>query len=394
MNLLCTSVEDFQTLEFQHDIDAWRSARQIVECLPFERVVPYLHFSPSAGLALVDAIVCAADGDLIAFGPDGVPVLTFQLEKAAKLAKDIRNLPECCGMRDGRKWRVIPFIIICNPGHSYFGLVQEMQKDGHTRILTRFHHLRWPTVLLQQIQIVVDAYHGWVLKEYRKVGIIITFEDGKARIGPALRHKHPGLETEYYYPPADRRKNTGWVTVKRDWDGIKHDVEIFQALIDRRVNETEMHKFFEENPAFLMEARLGIPISHQPNFAQPKAWRPDLSLTPILGPENEDDVELIELKGPAKRTLSRKAHPGFSSKVHAAIDQVRDYDRCLHNPINFEAIWSAFGFIPDKSNLAVLIGRTPSRGAAREVFELRRSELNVKVITYDEILRTQTDQIK
>jgi hypothetical protein len=391
MNLLCTAAED-QTREFQHDIAVWRDTNQIIEFLPWERLVPYLHFDPAAGLALIDAIVCAADGDPFAWGPGRDPMLTFQITKALRLAEDVRNLPESCAMRDGRKWRAIPFVIVCSPSSYYFERIPEIREDTHAHILTRI--LDYPTLLLRQIQDIVDTYQDQVLEGYRKVGIIIRFEHGRARIGPALRRKHPNLETEYYYPRADRRDNTGWVTVKRDSDGIRLDVELFQALIDRRVNETEMHKFFEENPAILMEARLGIPISHRPNFAQPKDWKPDFAFSPILGPQREREIELMELKGPAERTLSGTVHLGFSSRVHRAIDQVRDYDRCLRNPANFRAICEAFGYIPDNSRLAVLIGRAPSNEAEKEVFERRRSEIDVKVITYDEILQTQANQIE
>ena len=67
---------------------------------------------------------------------------------------------------------------------------------------------------------------------------------------------------------ADRRSNRGWVTVKRDDQGLRHDVDIFQYLLDTNAGETEMHRFFEQHPAFLMEALLGMPLSpHRPVFA-------------------------------------------------------------------------------------------------------------------------------
>jgi len=67
---------------------------------------------------------------------------------------------------------------------------------------------------------------------------------------------------------------------------------------------------------------------------------------------------------------------------------------CLRNPVNFQAIYKAFGYIPDASKLAVLMGKAPSNEAEREVFERRQSGLDVKVITYDEILQTQATQVE
>ena len=102
----------------------------------------------------------------------------------------------------------------------------------------------------------------------------------------------------------------------------------------------------------------------------------------------------MELKGPAEINLSREHHRGFSAKVHAAVDQVRDYDDYLRYPDNLHVVQEAFGYVPAKSKLAVLIGRAPATDEDREVFERRQAQLNVKVITYDEILQTQANQIK
>lgn len=101
----------------------------------------------------------------------------------------------------------------------------------------------------------------------------------------------------------------------------------------------------------------------------------------------------MELKGPGEETLARSHHRGFSHKVHAAIDQVRDYDRYLDDPSNVAAVLKAFGYLPDKSKLAVLIGRAPITDFDREIFERRRNETTVSVITYDEIFQKQADQL-
>lgn len=72
---------------------------------------------------------------------------------------------------------------------------------------------------------------------------------------------------------------------------------------------------------------------------------------------------------------------------------MRDYSRYMKDPRNFERLIKQFGYLPTASNLAVLIGREPQDAAGKETAELRRSELNAKVITYDEILQTQANQL-
>ena len=352
-----------------------------------ERLTGYLRFDISSRLALVDAIVCAADTDMIEFGQFG-PTFSFPITKALRLAEDVQSLPESCAMRDGRKWKSIPFVILYNAAN--FELTPGEQVDTHAHLVVQHHS----DLTLRKIQAVVDQYQDRVLEDYRNVGIMIRFENGRAQIGPALRKKDPNIESEYYYAPADRRTNTGWVTVKRDSEGLRHDVELFQHLIDIGANETRMHEFFEEHPALLMDARLGIPISHRPNFVAPKNFKPDFAFSPILGPQADRMIELMELKAPAEINLSRDHHRGFSAKVHAAVDQVRDYDDYLRYPDNLHVVEEAFGYVPTKSRLAVLIGRAPTTDEDREVFERRQAQLNVKVITYDEILQTQANQIK
>jgi len=389
VNLLYTNTGNFQTLESQENIAAWRSNYHIIELLPMERLTGYLRFDISSGLALVDAIVCAADTDGIVWeSPTVDSILSFPITRALKLAQDVRALPESCAMRDGRKWKSIPFVILHNA--ASYELTPEMREDTHAHLVAQ----RDPDVTLRQVQTIVDEYQDRVLEDYHRVGIIIRFENGRAQIGPALRRKDPHIESEFYYAAGDRRTNTSWVTVKRDSEGLRNDVELFQHLIDTGANETRMHQFFEEHPALLMEARLGIPISHRPNFVHPSDWKPDFAFSPILGPQADKMIELLELKGPMENTLSREQHRGFSAKVHAAVDQVRDYDHFLRHPDNLQVVEEAFGYVPAKSTLAVLIGRAPANDREREIFERRQSQLNVKVITYDEILQTQAKQIK
>ena len=87
-------------------------------------------------------------------------------------------------------------------------------------------------------------------------------EGARRSIGPAFKKKDPEMESAYYYAPADRRNHRGWVTVMRDNEAIAADVELFQRLLDMKVSEREMQRFFEENPFFLSQLRLGIQVPH------------------------------------------------------------------------------------------------------------------------------------
>jgi hypothetical protein len=372
-------------LELQHHIEVWRQQRHIVETMPIERLTTYLRFDPASAFALVDAIVCGADS-LFSF-ENGWVEPTYALPFALYVAKDVRRLPEGCAMRDGRKWRTIPFIIFANAGAS---TVSEMPNGVH--VLPPLCN-PYPLLALRQIRRHVDDYYNRILADYRSLGMLVRYENGHVQIGPALRKRNPTRESSYYHGGADRRSNRGWVTIKRDHEGLRYDVEIFENLLESKATETQMHRFLEQHPAFLMDAMLGVPLSHRPVFSDPKQFTPDYSLVPILGADENNMVEMLELKGPSETTLAGRLHRGFTSKVTRAVDQVRDYDRYLRDPANAEAVLASFGYIPDKSRLAVLIGRMPE-GSDHEVFLRRRAETNVKIVTYDEILEVQASQVR
>jgi hypothetical protein len=400
VNILFTAVGDFLTVEARACLNEWRATYHAVVQMPMDRVTSYLRFDRASELALVDAIVCMADMDgeyaartvrfdfsgdwLLGGGP--FPRLDSPLEKALVLADDVGKLSEACTMRDGRKWKSIPFIIFSDRADSANSAAR---RRSNVSILPTND----PTQAMSAIARVVDKYQERVLADYEALGILVRVERGRVQIGTALHLKAEGAESEYYHAPGDRRTHTGWVTVKRDNEGLRADVELFQILLEQKASETEMHRFFEEHPAILMQARMGIPISHAPQFANPKAHTPDFALSPILGPWDGKAVELLELKGPAGRLLRKPPHPGFAADVTRAVDQVRDYGRNLADPSNLKAVLKGLGYVPDNSNLGVLIGREPRSEEERGILAQRRSELNVKVVTYDEILATQESQL-
>jgi len=386
MNIIYTTSGSFLTLESQQNIQWWQGLSHIIEPMAIESVANYLRFAPSSRLAFIDAIVCAADTDLIAFDWAGYPYLTFPLYRALALAEDVASLPESCAMRDGRKWKSIPFIILCH--RTDIGAAEAAKTHAHI-----FPSLD-PIHSIGRIQKIVDDYHDRILDDYRNVGILVRFQEGRAQIGPALKRRHPSAETEYYYPPADRRNNKGWMTVKRDREGLQNDVEMFRMLLDRNAKETEMHQFFEQHPAILMQAMLGIPVSHAPSLSHPEKCTPDFVFSPILGPLiGGNGLDVLELKGPAEKILTRGLHRGFTARVHHAVDQVRDYERYLQDPANIEAILRALGYIPTSSRLAVLIGRAPKSSPEQTAFSQRQGELNVAIVTYDDVFARQADQL-
>ncbi|RXH57754.1 hypothetical protein GRAN_1064 [Granulicella sibirica] len=367
-----------------------RAAHHLVEFMPWFRLTSYLRFETGSSLALIDAIVCSANGVELGWSRDDKLEAHYPFDTAVYLAEEARMLPDACTTRDGRKWRSLPFIIFHGPVAPW--LLQAAKVSTQALFYLGFHHVYAARMMMFHIEAAVKAHHVALLSDYECCGLLVRHEMGRAQIKPALKRKHGRSNTEHYNAAGDRRKLSDWVTFSRDREGLSNDVALFEQLLSRDATETEMHKFFVQHPAILMEARGRIPLSHEINFTEPKNQKPDFVFSSILGSE-DGNLDLLELKGPGERLVNRGFHAGFAHKVHASINQIRDYQRAMHNPTNLEAISKSLGFSPQNSRLAVLIGRSPQNRTDASTFDIRKREINVEIVTYDEIFESQMCQL-
>ena len=217
-------------------------------------------------------------------------------------------------MEDGRKWKRIPCVVLHEPG--YLGSIGALLSNEGVPIVQYSQPSHTSSSAfgktLRRLQDIVDAYYGQVLSNYQKVGLLVDCDHGRCRVKWALQKKGNG-EDEYYYSSADRRRLSDFVTVHRDLVGIEYEAKLFEELInDPKTRERDIHPVLEQNPAFLMGAMGGVPISHKPRFAKPKDQTPDFVLPPSATlPGNDRVVELAELKGPHAPLLTGKLHRGF-----------------------------------------------------------------------------------
>lgn len=399
MNLLltCSTVPAFSA----EAVDLWNRFC-IADWMPGTKIVPYLKFAPASEFASVDAIVFLepnmemgfaqrSDGRLISF-PEMSPREAHYCN--AWISREIRNLPESCAMRDGRKWKRIPQIVLSTYGYrheAYDGLDVEFVIDVTEQMLFQGYG---SSVTWNKIEEIVNSYHLRAMSEYKRVGFIITADRGIYRVKRAFRKKD-SHESEFYFGGKDKRKYRGFVTIGREMDGADYEAYLFEQLLnDPKSGEREMHHFFEEHGNFLAEAMMGVPISHQPYFPTNKQT-PDFSISPIVPRDGEDSVKLLELKGPEASVLANKRHlhRGLAPAVIQALAQVNDYAESLRELLNFQAINKALGFLPESSQRAVLIGRTPE-AADTSLWKKRKAEQpSVQIITYDEILQENQDRL-
>ena len=171
----------------------WKERHHIVETMPSERLLGYLRLA-SASLAHIDVIVCNANTE-----PDGLPRL-FTLNKAVRIANEVAELPESIAMRDGRKWKMIPFVIIGEKA-TYFEQIPDL-KARHASVVSPNPYT---DSHLSTIQSKIDEYHQRLFQEYEYRGMMVRYLKGRTQISPALKRKMRYEESEYFYVPADRR---------------------------------------------------------------------------------------------------------------------------------------------------------------------------------------------
>jgi hypothetical protein len=395
--LTCSTIPDFSS----EALELWNKFC-IAEWMPGTKLIPYLTFDPLSEFASIDAIVFLEPNMEVGYLqlPDGRVVMSPVVSPweaqcfNAIISERIRNLPEACAMRDGRKWKRIPQIVLTRYGHrhpAYDGLDVEFVLDVTEEML--FGGYGSP-VTWDKIEKIVNRYHERAMADYKRVGFIVTSERGLYRVRRAFRKKDSN-ESEFYFGGKDKRRFRGFVTIGREMDGANYEACLLEQLLnDPKAGEQELHRFFEEHPNFVAEAMMGIPLSHQPHFSTNRQT-PDFTVSRILPRDPTDALKLLELKGPEASVLAsrRYLHRGLAPAVIQALAQVSDYAENLSDPLNVMAVTKVLGYVPECSRKAVLIGRSPHPTDA-SLWEKRKAEQpSVQLITYDEILQGHRDRL-
>ena len=273
-------------------LESLRKRGFVPEFIPAERVID--HMKGSAGnVSAADAFVC-----LTTYSGSLESELRLndsaRYSTAIKLAEDIRGLPESCAMSDGRKWKSLPFIFLI---YELMGVAPapDARMKGLSVTLVPFDDDdREPAFNL--VRTTISEYLQRLLKEMDDLGFLVAYDHGRFKIGPALNPKR-GIEGYYYYGPADKRKaGRKLFTVDRDLYGIKYEVEQFEALINNPVvSESDLQRFFEVHPHFLVGSNLAEPIP-DPQFTDGdgNVLIPDFVLKPVVAQQRHTKWEILD----------------------------------------------------------------------------------------------------
>ena len=359
-------------------IEQLRNRSCTVEVLSLERIVEVLRVEGAS--RVIDAVVAS---HIMYSAPPHVatPGAFYTVERR----DEMRGLPDDLAMMDGRKWRAIPFIVLKDTARHFSF---EDSWDSHPDVV----RYASPEQAYDHIRSVVTDYRRRLLSELDNLGFLVRYQHGRYRVGPALGRKKLLQEGTLYSGLHDKRfeSRKAVLTVDRDLYGIQYEVELLEALLDRKeTTEAELQSFFEDHPHFLIPNQLFNVLPHVRLMEQTKVLIPDFILKPVVAAQKDSEWEVLDLKRPSAKLLVGKAtRARLSQEVMNAVAQLRDYADYFRNPQNARTISTKLGHKLRFPKLAVLVGRMDDLDP--EAFTLAQDrERDVRIVTYDEILERQ-----
>lgn len=159
----------------------------------------------------------------------------------------------------------------------------------------------------------------------------------------------------------------------------------FQDLINwKEVSERHIQQFLETHPEFLLGDQYNALHSQLILDRGDKG-----SLIPDFFAElpYEKQFDLIDLKKPNEQLIvGTKNRRGFSSAVHSAINQLREYRDYFDDSRQRKNFYEKYGLRGWKPRIAVIIGRNPIGPGYDTFIRARRTIFDADIVTYDDIM--------
>ncbi len=229
----------------------------------------------------------------------------------------------------------------------------------------------------QDAAITVAAFQRFV-DTYRE-GIQIHFSTDAAEVNTFAAEKplFCGVSRESHrpYEPLTLRR-TEQVQVLRD----------FESLINSNAKERQLEEFLVENFRLIFDPKFDrIETQLWLRFPELDAFGKSRRLDVFLRNSVINDWELFEIKRATKLTSTYRDSQVLASEVCYAIQQVKYYRQLLTQD-KVRQKFEAEGISYFQPSLNLIIGRNPQI-SDRQFRQLISNEKEVKIITFDELLR-------
>jgi Domain of unknown function (DUF4263) len=172
----------------------------------------------------------------------------------------------------------------------------------------------------------------------------------------------------------------------RYWATFSKALNTLEEMINTPgVGEYEIEKLLKQNP-FLLGSLGYTEIYHQ--VVLPRDGAPDLRPDVIAEPADSAWAEILDLKLPSERLIvGRNDRAAQAAGLTEAAAQLRDYAAYFDDRAAAAKIEASLGIRCYKPKLTVVIGRDPSRFTAEEQRRALTAHPDLRVVTYDNLLR-------
>jgi len=287
------------------------------------------------------------------------------------------------------KFHSIPVILIADKEenrNAYLGLFDNAVDDIGTEKL----HLFQPEMVGS-----VKTWRRQVLDELENIGFNQYARDARSLLlKKNLSHCDTDILSENFklFP---RNLNYSWLTENDHQieQAIDEYIKEFKRLtVFKRKKEKKIHQIFNKNP-FLIKRD-----NYSKHWYEPKLYlnntnyyEPDYMLEPNFN--YRTDLSLLEIKLPSERFIKKKLfHPSPYAALMEHIFQVNDYKDYIESDQYQDQLFKAFGFVPNKIEYNILVGRSNDKEKNLSIFNNRLRQINalhINFITYDELYEYQ-----
>jgi hypothetical protein len=329
------------------------------------------------------------------------------LDSAARVATKLRAIPDSFVFKNSVKAKSLPLLVIgkyLGQSSIEFDMLNSLDWVATFDLATTS-----PDLLPAAINDLIFKWRTALLRELDCVGYaVIIGADGALTVNPSF--KKAEMEGTILAPQTNLAllKDSGYLIVSSDlckaaasYKELAYLVDNFRSVASKKKTKPEeiFQDFFNKNPHLIFQQSFAKlwpkPRLHLPEH--PSMWlEPDFVVKPSVCPQLGSKWKVLDIKLPdVKLTRRSKFHPGFSANLSRALQQVANYRAYFARPDAAPQLTKIFGLAPVNPQLAVLIGREPSPAIATALDRAFQSTqvLRVEIITYDEVLSTESQRI-
>jgi mannose/fructose/N-acetylgalactosamine-specific phosphotransferase system component IIB len=175
--------------------------------------------------------------------------------------------------------------------------------------------------------------------------------------------------------------------------GLKRSIAEFEELVNnRRTTESQIQRFFEDNPDFIINDDYKKAHAHVVlGKGDGSELIPDFMLEPV---SRDRLCDILEIKLPKTELfVLKKNRARFSSAVHEACAQLREYRDYFENEMNRSSVKEKFGLEAFRPQMIVVIGRR-GKVSPIEFSKISSGLPDIQLKTYDDLLQKMHAKLK